>query len=561
MPLLDYKGQKLDIDEQIRLLDQYDCEQSLYVFLKKAWKYIDPAPFADGWVLQAIAEHLEAVVDGEIRRLLINIPPRCSKSSIVSVAFPTWVWAQSHISPTSGPGVPLLHASYAHSLALRDSVKRRRLINSPWYQSLWADRFQITPDQNQKIRFQNTKGGESLITSVDAGVTGEGGNIILVDDPNNAKEVLSEATIQSTNVDWWDGTMSTRLNDQRTGAYIVVQQRLGERDLTGHILEREPEEWTHLMLPMEYESSRSFVTSIGWEDPRTEDGELLWPERFGHPEIRKLSRNLGKWKAAGQLQQRPEPAGGGIIKREWWQLWPPEGEPKDDLGKVIKVAPFPPLEYILASLDSAYTEKTMNDPSALTIWGVFASNKTIARPAKTVMRDGSILQQSTEDLVYAHTAPAVVLMHAWQGHLEIHDLVLQVAKLCKTHKVDKLLIENKASGLSVAQELRRLFSANSDFTIQLSDPKGMDKIGRLYSVQHLFEEGLVFAPDRSWSEEVITQVGTFPNARHDDLVDTVSMGLRHLRDQGMLSRSEEMSSEMEEDMRYSGRAPPPLYPS
>ncbi len=560
MATLKYKGQEIDIEAQMRLLDQYDCEQSLHFFLKKAWKYIDPAPFVDGWVIDALAEHLEAVVDGEIRRLLINIPPRCSKSTICSVAFPAFVWAQSTVSPTSGPGVPILHASYANSLALRDSVKRRRLISSPWYKSLWGDRFTITPDQNQKIRFQNTKGGESLITSVDAGVTGEGANIIIVDDANSAKEALSEAVIQSTNEDWWDGTMSTRLNDPKTGAFIAVQQRLGEQDLTGHILEREPAEWVHLMLPMRYEAARSYVTVIDWEDPRTEEGALLWPERFGEPEVAKLENNLRKWRAAGQLQQRPEPAGGGIIKREWWNLWPPEGEEKDHLGRVLKVAPFPPLEYIVASLDTAYTEKTMNDPSALTIWGVFASSKTVAMANKQIMRDGSVFE-TPEHIVHPKTAPAVMLMHAWQGHLELNPLVEQVHKLCKSHKVDKLLIENKAAGHSVAQELRRLFAANADYTVQLSDPKGMDKIGRLYSVQHVFEDGMVFAPDRSWAEDVIAQMATFPNATHDDLVDTSSMALRHLRDMGMLSRAEEMRGELESSMEFTGRAPPPLYPS
>lgn len=560
MPIIKYKGREIDIDAQMRELDRVDCEQSLYFFLKKAWKYIDPAPFADGWVLEALAEHLEAVVDGEIRRLLINIPPRCSKSSICSVAFPAWVWAQSYTGPTSGPSVPILHASYAHSLALRDSVKRRRLINSSWYRHLWGDRFTITPDQDQKTRFQNTRGGESMITSVNAGVTGEGGQIIIVDDPNAANEVLSEAVIQTTNEDWWDGTMGTRLNDPKTGAFIVVQQRLGELDLTGHILAREPAEWTHLMLPMRYEAGRSFVTVTGWKDPRTEEGELLWPQRFGNKEVENWENRLRKWRASGQLQQRPEPAGGGIIKREWWNLWPPEGEPRDDAGRILKIAPFPPMEYIVASLDTAYTEKTMNDPSALTIWGVFATQKSIAAPSKTVMRDGSILTHSREDIIAPYTAPAVMLMHAWQGHLEIHDLVQQVNRLCKSHKVDRLIIENKASGHSVAQELRRLFASSSDYVVQLNDPKGMDKIGRLYSVQHLWEEGLVFAPDRPWAEDIIAQCATFPNAQHDDLVDTSSQGLRHLRDQGMLSLEEEMKTEMEENMRYQGRSPSPLYP-
>jgi len=549
--IIEWRGHKIDVDRALMEITREECESSLYTFLMHAWRFIDPAPFKPGWVIDALAEHLEAVVDGEIRRLLINIPPRCSKSSICSVAFPAWVWAQSFKSATSGPGVALLHASYAHSLALRDSVKCRRLLKSTWYQRMWGDRFKITPDQDMKIRFQNDKGGERLITSVDAGVTGEGGNIIIVDDPNNAKEVLSEAVIQSTNEDWWDGTMSTRLNDPKTGAFIVVQQRLGENDLTGHILAKEAADWTHLMLPMEYEPDRSFTTVIGWEDPRTEEGELLWPERFGHEEVAKLKSNLGSWKSAGQLQQRPEPKGGGIIKRDWWKLWPPEGEEFNKRGEPLRPLQNPPCSFIIASLDTAYTEKTINDPSALTIWGVFAGD-----PVAQEVRASD--EHSVR--VYTETSTRVILLHAWTKHLEIHPLVNEVAKSCKQFNVDKLLIEDKAAGHSVAQELRRLFS-NENWAVQLINPKNLDKLARLYSVQHLWEEGMIYAPERTWAEAVIAQCGTFPNAAHDDLVDTTSMALRHMRDIGLLQRGTEITADVTEAVRHTGRPPQRLYPS
>ena len=140
------------------------------------------------------------------------------------------------------------------------------------------------------------------------------------------------------------------------------------------------------------------------------------------------------------------------------------------------------------------------------------------------------------------------------------ELVLKVASTCKTLKVDKLLIENKAAGHSVAQEVRRLFS-HENWMVQLWDPKGQDKMARLYSVQHLFAEGMVYAPDRPWVEQVIAQVGTFPRGKNDDLVDTVSMGLRHLRDLGLLTRQPEWASEVQESMRHIGAPPPPLYTS
>ena len=535
-------GVIVDPHEQLRDIERVDCEENLYYFLSRAWRYIDPSPWRDGWPIEAVAEHLQAVVDGQIRRLIINIPPRMGKSSITSVALPAWCWTQSHVSPTSGPGVQFLHASYASQLSLRDSVKCRRLIESPWYQASWGSRFKLNSDQNTKSRFTNDKGGERLITSVGAAVTGEGGSIIVVDDPNAANEAFSEATIQAT-IDWWDGTMSTRLNDPNTGAYIVIQQRLAEDDLTGHILSKDVGEWTHLCLPMKYERERAFVTTIGWEDPREEEGELLWPERFPDRQVAELERVLGPFKAAGQLQQRPEPAGGGVIKREWWQLWE---EPA-----------FPPMDFIIASLDTAYTLKETNDYSALTIWGVF-SGGTMAQASRVMGADGRPMYI---DRSYEEGAPKVMLMYAWQERLELHELVEKVARTARSLKIDKLLIENKAAGISVAQEMRRLYN-NERFAVQLSDPKSQDKLSRLYSVQHLFAEGMVYSPDKVWAEEVIRQVGQFPKGKHDDLVDTVSQALRHLRDAGLLERAPERLAQMESMMTYPGRGSvQPLYPA
>jgi len=539
--LIEIDGRMVDASAALRDLERADNEDSLYYFLKNAWRYIDSAPWKDGWPVEAVAEHLQAVVDGEIRRLLINIPPRCAKSSLCSVAFPAWTWAQPDKTVSSGPGVQFLMASYANQLVLRDSVKCRRLIESPWYRGLWGDRFSLNTDQNTKSRFGNDHGGERLITSVGAAVTGEGGDIIVVDDPNAANEAFSEANIHAT-IEWWTGTMSTRLNDQKTGAFIIIQQRLAEDDLTGYIQEKESDDWCQLILPMHYERERSFITSIGWEDPRQNEGELLWPERFGEAEVTRLERALGPFAAAGQLEQRPEPAGGGVIKRDWWRLWERDS--------------FPPMDYILASLDTAYTEKQTNDFSAMTVWGVFSDDER-AVAARTLDADGRPMYQ---DRPYNEGAPKLMLMHAWQERLEFHALIEQVARTCKLLKVDKLLVENKASGISVAQEMRRLYS-HENFAVQLSDPKSMDKLSRLYSVQHLFSEGMIHAPDKTWADMVITQVGQFPKGKHDDLVDTVSQAVRHLRDLGLLVRGAERIEEIGAMMTYPGGGSAPLYPA
>ena len=558
-----------DQEKMLLEIDAVDCEESLSDFVRGGWKYIDPNPYVHGWHIDALAEHLQAVVDGDIRRLVINIPPRTSKSSITSVAFPAWTWTQPEKSHTSGPGVQFLFASYAQSLSIRDSTKCRRLVDSPWYKERWGNRIQLTQDQATKIRFDNMQGGYRLATSVGGALTGEGGSIIVVDDPHNAVEMESDLIRRNT-LDWWDNSLSTRLNDPKRGAYIVIMQRLHEEDLTGHILSRNVGDWTHLCLPMEYEWNRHSVTSIGWNDPRgcDDDGEsfvllgpngerlardseaqrilqderegvLLTPDRFGPDEIRILKSQLGPYQSAGQLQQRPEPKGGGIFKRDWWKLW------EDDK--------YPPFEYILASLDTAYTEKEENDPSALTIWGVFTDK--INQPNRIVYKDGSFY----DDYLTTETSQRIMLMHAWEGRLEISELIAKVAEICLKMKVDRLLIESKASGISVAQEMRRLYTG-TNFAVQLMDPRSQDKVARAYSIQHLFSEGLVYAPDRAWADMVITQCASFPKGKHDDLVDSVTQGLKYLRTTNIIQRGEEVVRELEDKMLdYRGMKAEPLY--
>lgn len=530
------------IREKERRLDRDRCEGSLVEFLQGGWRNIDPNPYVPGWHLDAIAEHLEAIVRGEIRNLLINVPPRTSKSSMTSVAFPAWVWTQRERGPLSGPQVQFLFTSYAQSISIRDSTKTRRLIESPWYQDRWGDRFQLTGDQNTKIRFENSESGYRLATSTGGSLTGEGAAIIVADDAHNAIEAESEVIRQGV-LSWWDEALSTRLNDPKTGAFIVVMQRLHQEDLAGHILDKADGDWTHLCLPMEYDPSRHCVTSIGWEDPRTEDGELLCPERFGPAEVKALKSRLGPAAAAGQLQQIPVQKGGGIFKTDWWKLYETDRETKRP-----KYPPF----HVIASLDPAYTEKEENDPSGFTIWGLFKEDRI--GPTK------------------------VVLLYAWRKRLELHGtnverksgesnaayigrskpewgLVEQVAHDCKRLKVDTLLIESKASGLTVAQEIRRLYRDES-FGVQLINPGAQDKVARAYSVQHLFADGLVFAPDRDWADMVITEMAQFPKAKHDDLVDSSTMALRWLRDNRMALRHEEQAREEREAAQYRKPASP-----
>lgn len=512
-------------EHALRELEKLDCEDNLVDFVESAWKYIDPNPYQYGWHLEAIAEHLQAVARGEIKRLVINVPPRTSKSSMVSVCFPAWVWAQPELGPLSGPQVQFLFASYAQPLSIRDSIKTRRLVESPWYKGHWGNKFSITSDQNTKIRFDNNKGGYRLATSVDGALTGEGGSIIIVDDPHNANDVESDLVRQGT-LEWWDQSMSTRLNDPKTGAYIVIMQRLHESDLTGHILSRDTGNWVHLCLPMRMESDRRCITQ--WYVDDREEGELLIPGRFGEAEVTDLEQRLGPFAAAGQLQQRPEPKGGGIIKREWWQLWDETASNGEGLPKTV----FPTFEYIIASLDPAYTAKQENDYSALTIWGIWIDRQGNQR---------------------------IMLIYAWQDRLEFPQLVRKVFELCSKFKIDKLLIESKASGLSVAQEMRTHFS-RENWGIQLVDPGRGDKVARTYAIQHLFADKMIYAPDYEWAEKLITQAVSFPKGKHDDLVDSMTQALTHLRVIGFAQKPVEIVADRTDSMLYKSNKTQPLYP-
>ena len=301
LPLLEHK------DEIYREL----CERSLYHFIKHFWAEMDPSPFLDGWHIEAICEHLEAVTNGQIKRLVINIPPRHMKSLAI-VGWSAWTWAQkmTDVRPLAGPDTRFLSASYAYSLAVRDNRKTRLLLQSPRYRRYWGDRVKLTGDQNAKARFENTEAGYRLVTSVEGFATGEGGDICIVDDPISAGDAKREVA-RNTVIDWWTQVMPTRLNNPVTGAYVIIMQRLHHQDLTEHVLEQETG-WTHLCLPARYEHDHPRVYAF---DKRKIDGELLWPSRFPEETIASLEEVMGSYAAAGQLQQRPAPREGGLFKR------------------------------------------------------------------------------------------------------------------------------------------------------------------------------------------------------------------------------------------------------
>ena len=297
------------------IIDAELAKRSLWEFLRQMWSAIDSSEFHDNWHIGAICEHLEAVNRGEIKRLLINIPPRHMKSIGTCVMWPAWTWIQDDPDMVwKGPSVRFLFSSYSDKLSIRDNVKCRRLMDSAKFQKRWGDRFSFTSDQNTKIRFENDRGGQRIATSVNGVITGEGGDIIVVDDPHNVTETSSDIIRQGV-LEWWDEAMSTRLNDPKTGAFVIIMQRVHHQDMSGHLIEKGG--WTHLCLPARYESDHP---SLYRGDPRQADGEPLWQSRLPAAVLNDLEESMGSHTAAGQLQQRPSPREGGMFKMEHWEI-------------------------------------------------------------------------------------------------------------------------------------------------------------------------------------------------------------------------------------------------
>jgi predicted phage terminase large subunit-like protein len=561
-------------------------EGSLLKFVEAAWPSLDPAPYQSCWAIDALCEHLQAVTEGQVKRLLVNFPPRCGKTLVTSVCFPAFTWSRSERNYLSGPQVKFLCGSYNDDLALQNSTKHRRLLQSPFYQKRWGKRFTIAVDQDRKALFDTSAGGSRISNSARGSLLGIGGDIIVLDDPHNTRQAESEADRLSA-LTWWREISSTRMNDPKRSAIVVIMQRLHEEDISGVILSSErSDDWVHLCLPMEYESRRHCVTVLGWQDPRGLDddgapllvrgdgglvprdaqaahildnereGALMWPERFGPKEIARIKAELGPYMSSGRLAQSPQPKGGGIFKRDWVELW----DPVDRM--------FPVMSFVVGSVDGAFTEKQTNDPSAMTVWGVFVHPEL--RKTRVILVDvwrkhlqmhGAPTPRIENEIVRVGDTPQIARQKAilWERRVGNEwGLVEWVAQTCRKWGVQKLLIENKGPGLTAAQELQRLHGREG-WSIWLVDPKGGDKVARALAVQPMFSQGLVYAPDRAWVEPWQTELCLFPNSRHDDLVDTTSQALNYLRGVGAVRFDDEVAAE-EADQARSRPRPRSLYP-
>lgn len=544
--------------------EAFKLENSLSAFVEAAWPSIDASAYQRGWAIDALTEHLECVSTGQIRRLLVNLPPRSAKSSVASICWPAWTWARRERTFWSGPGVRFLCSSYSHRLAVDMSTTTRRLITSPWYQERWGGHVVLRGDMTSVLKFGTTAGGHRAATSTSGLLLGTGYDIGLIDDPHNTESAESEAERESTRL-WFSEFSSTRMNDPQNSCLVLIMQRLHEDDLSGIVLSGDAGSgWTTLMIPMEYESRRHCVTSIGWHDPRglDDDGEplvidgfprdddaariverressLMWPARFSRESVEHLKSNLGPYFASGRLQQSPSPKGGGIFRKEWWQLW----ESEDNK--------LPTCDYIIASLDGAFTEDEENDPSALTIWGVYTNENRRKRiilmdawrkhlafsgPRLDRLHEPAVIDGKLWPADYVSPGMHPTLVKQRNGFYRERSrkswgLVEHVANSCRRFDVDLLLIEGKASGISAAQELRNRYG-NEKWSIQVVQVRG-DKVARALAAQPTFSQLMVYAPDRDWAQMVIDEMAVFPKGKYDDLCDATTQAINYLRSVGM----------------------------
>lgn len=450
--------------EDVKQAERILCARSMAYFVKRAWPHIIPDTYLHNWHVDAICEHLEAVHRGEITRILVNIPPGTSKSTLIGIMYPAWLWG-----PAGNPEHRYIGAAHEQGLAVRDNRMMRELIRSEWYQSLWPIKF--TGDQNEKLYFENEDRGFRQACAV-ASMTGRRGHTIAWDDPLSPEKAHSQAA-RDTAIRVLSETVPTRLNNPKTSAIIVVMQRLHEADPSGHIIASDLG-YEHLCLPMEFEPLRRCTTSIGWTDPRTNDGELLFEDRFPQDVIDRDKKALGAYAWAGQMQQRPSPAGGGVFKNEWWQYF--------------SAAPMTKWRGIYA--DTALKTKEANDYSVLQCWGETMTGQAVCL-----------------DMI--------------RGKWEAPELMVQARAFWNKHKsvqgrgtLRNMKVEDKASGTGLIQTLKR------EGIPVIAVQRNIDKLTRSHDTAPLIESGnVILIADLPHLSDMLAEASAFPNGAHDDTLD------------------------------------------
>lgn len=454
--------------------------RSLYAFGEMAWPYIDPRPFQGNWHIEEVCTHLSAVTRGECRFLILSQPPNTGKSIWVDVIWPVWEWL--HL-----PANRVASVSYDGRLTLRDAGKSLALIQTPWFQERWGDLVSVPKHKPAEGDYKTAKGGHRFATFIGGAFTGRHFDRVSVNDPIKPKDVTGKVLENVSK--WWNETLPSRL-EPKTGALILTMQRLHEADPTGIALAEKAagaRDWVHLRLPMKYEAEAPCQTPFGG-DRRTEEGELLWPDRFPEEEVRQLARNSRMF--AAQYQQRPVPEGGQIFKREWFGCWVPAGQAVTSNEGELRILPSK-FDKVVLSVDCAFKDGDGNDYVAIQVWG--------------------------------KKGPDYYLLDQDYGHMGFGDTVAAIRKMRrKWPKAHTVLVEDKANGSAVIETLRKEMSG-----IVPVNPEG-GKVARANAVVPLFEGRNVYHPHpeiRDWVDELRDEMVAFPFARHDDRTDATTQAL------------------------------------
>jgi len=476
----------LQLQERLDLLNARDsCRDSFMEYIRHIWP-----SFIEGEHHRLIADKLTRVAKGDLKRLIVNMPPRHTKSEFASIYFPSWMMGLK-------PDLKIMQTTHTADLSINFGRKVRNLMDTDEYKGIFPEA-SLAADSKSAGKWQTGGGGEYFAAGVGGAIAGRGADLLIIDDPHSEQDAMSLPLLDSC-YEWYTSGPRQRL--QPGGTIVIVMTRWSTADLTGRLLNRQTEnnadQWEVVELPAIFEDS----------------GNVLWPEFWKEEELMsvKASIPVSKWNA--QYQQNPTSEEGAIIKREWWNLWE-----KDDP---------PPCSYIIQSYDTAFSKKETADYSAITTWGVFSP--------------GDILKE------HIGSGEALILLDAQKGRWDFPELKAVAQEQYNEFEPDMVLIEAQASGTPLTHELRAMGIP----VVNYRPSRGNDKMTRVHAVSPVFEAGMVWAPDHVFADEVIEECAAFPFAPNDDYVDTTTQAILRFRQGNFINL---YSDEEEEEVYRAKRA-------
>ena len=473
----------VELERLQELKDKELAQEKFLPFVERVWP-----SFIAGRHHAKMAAAFEEVANGTCKRLIINMPPRHTKSEFASYLLPAWFLGKF-------PGKKIIETAHTAELAVGFGRKVRNLVDSDAYKSIFPN-VGLQSDSKAAGRWATNHGGDYFAIGVGGAVTGKGADILIIDDPHSEQEATvaeSNPEVYDKTYEWYTSGPRQRL--QPGGAIVIVMTRWSKKDLTGQVLksalQRSGEEWKVIEFPAILPS-----------------GNPLWPEFWPIEQLEALRNELpsGKWQA--QYQQQPTSDVNAIVKREWWKNW------EDDTP--------PACEFIIQSWDTAFLKTQRSDYSACTTWGVFYKD------------DDAGFSQAN-----------LILLNAIKKRMEFPELKQRAFEEWKEWEPDALIVEAKASGTPLLFELRAMGIPVQEYT----PSKGNDKIARLNAVADIFASGRVWVPGTRWADELVEEVASFPSGEHDDLVDSMTQALLRFRRGGFIRLDSDEPEEVREFRR------------